>query len=124
MSLSPSRVDDFKYRETLAPVRTLIRESFQDDPSGGRGLNGHHVGGPADPHSPQSLRVGRRSPSVAKERTRDELIDSIVHTRTREHRVMPGFHNASDWEERKVMGIDCDKVSISSHKSRDMCVKE
>ena len=122
MSLSPSRVDDFKYRETLAPVRTLIRESFQDDPSGGRGLNGHHVGGPADPHSPQSLRVGRRSPSVAKERTRDELIDSIVHTRTREHRVMPGFHNASDWEERKVMGIDCDKVSISSHESRDMCV--
>ena len=47
---------------------------------------------------------------MAKERTRDELIDSIVHTRTREHRVMPGFHNASDWEERKAMGIDCDKV--------------
>ena len=107
MSLSPSRVDDFKYRETLAPVRTLIRESFRDDPSGGRGLNGHHAG---DPHSPSSVRIGRRSPSVAKERTRDELIDSIVHTRTREHRVMPGFHNASDWEERKAMGIDCDKV--------------
>ena len=50
---------------------------------------------------------------MAKERTRDELIDSIVHTRTREHRVMPGFHNASDWEERKAMGIDCDKVRRS-----------
>ena len=114
MSLSPSRVDDFKYRETLAPVRTLIRESFRDDPTGGRGLNGHGINGlgPDTSHisSPSSLRIGRRSPSVAKERTRDELIDSIVHTRTREHRVMPGFHNASDWEERKAMGIDCDKV--------------
>ena len=110
MSLSPSRVDDFKYRETLAPVRTLIRESFRDDPSGGRGLNGHNGHGPDAHSSPSSLRIGRRSPSVAKERTRDELIDSIVHTRTREHRVMPGFHNASDWEERKAMGIDCDKV--------------
>ena len=49
---------------------------------------------------------------MAKERTRDELIDSIVHTRTREHRVMPGFHAASDWDERKAMGIDCDKVRI------------
>lgn len=110
MSLSPSRVDDFKYRETLAPVRTLIRESFRDDPSGGRGLNGHNGHGPDAHSSPSSLRIGRRSPSVAKERTRDELIDSIVHTRTREHRVMPGFHNASDWEERKAMGIDCDKI--------------
>jgi hypothetical protein len=53
-----------------------------------------------------------RSPSVAKERTRDELIDSIVHTRTREHRVMPGFLTASSWEERKAINIDCDKVRI------------
>ena len=36
-----------------------------------------------------------RSPSVAKERTRDDLIDSIIHTRTKEHRVMPGFLTAS-----------------------------
>ena len=44
------------------------------------------------------------------ERTRDELIDSIVHTRTREHRVMPGFLTASNWEERRAINIDCDKV--------------
>ena len=31
-----------------------------------------------------------KSPSIPRERTRDELIDSIVHTRTREHRAMPG----------------------------------
>ncbi len=51
-----------------------------------------------------------RSPSVFPERTRDELIDSIVHTRTREHRAMPGFRAASSWEERRGMKIDCDKV--------------
>lgn len=33
-----------------------------------------------------------KSPSIPRERTRDELIDSIVHTRTREHRAMPGEH--------------------------------
>ena len=144
MSLSPSRIDEFKYRETIAPVRSMIRESFRehDMASGGRGLNGHalnghsngsvghqlpprpeshhshgagHVAGVAPAHnshapSSNSTRLVRRSPSVAKERTRDELIDSIVHTRTREHRVMPGFHDASDWEERKALGIDCDKV--------------
>ena len=32
---------------------------------------------------------------MAKERTRDDLIDSIIHTRTKEHRVMPGFLTAS-----------------------------
>jgi len=140
MSLSPSRIDEFKYRETIAPVRSMIRESFRehDMAGGGRGLNGHglglngHSAGggggghqlPHDHHHTQGAAVGshnhagstnstrmvRRSPSVAKERTRDELIDSIVHTRTREHRVMPGFHDASDWEERKALGIDCDKV--------------
>ena len=110
MSLSPSRIDEFKYRQTVAPVRTLIRDSFRDEGSaGGRGLNGHSS---ANDHGHMNVRHVRRSPSVAKERTRDELIDSIVHTRTREHRVMPGFHSASDWEERKVMGIDCDKVII------------
>jgi hypothetical protein len=108
MSLSPSRIDEFKYRENVAPVRSMIRDSFRDEPSGARGLNGHSVGGGHGDH--QSHRMVRRSPSVAKERTRDDLIDSIVHTRTREHRVMPGFHNASDWEERKAMRIDCDKV--------------
>ena len=141
MSLSPSRIDEFKYRETVAPVRSMIRESFRehDMAGGGRGLNRHglngHNGGlhqglpPPNPHhtphqqgatvsahnghgaaSSNSARLVRRSPSVAKERTRDELIDSIVHTRTREHRVMPGFHEATDWEERKAKGIDCDKV--------------
>ncbi len=29
VSLSPSRMDGIKYREALAPVRTLIRESFK-----------------------------------------------------------------------------------------------
>jgi len=139
MSLSPSRIDEFKYRETIAPVRSMIRESFREHDmasGGGRALNGHglngHSGGhhqglpPPNPHhtphprdsasahnshaSSNSARLVRRSPSVAKERTRDELIDSIVHTRTREHRVMPGFHDATDWEERKASGIDCDKV--------------
>ena len=68
---------------------------------------------------------------MAKERTRDDLIDSIIHTRTKEHRVMPGFLTASrslntfiaclsshltnchfncSWEERKAINIDCDKV--------------
>ncbi len=128
MSLSPSRIDEFKYRETIAPVRNLIRESFRDDPAGGgrglsgstndvmSGISGHHMSTSGSHHGSHMLtglagRAVRRSPSVAKERTRDELIDSIVHTRTREHRVMPGFHNASDWEERKVLRIDCDKVS-------------
>ena len=112
MSLSPSRIDEFKYRETVAPVRSMIRDSFREDTAGGRGLNGQMAPAAAPEPSPSSsVRMVRRSPSVAKERTRDELIDSIVHTRTREHRVMPGFHDASDWEERKAMRIDCDKVS-------------
>lgn len=99
-SLSPSRLDQCKYREVLAPVRTLIRESFRDDslsPSSGVSI------------CDLGIRT-RRSPSVTKERTRDELIDSIVHTRTREHRVMPGFHSTTNWEERKAIQIDCDKV--------------
>ena len=37
-----------------------------------------------------------KSPSIPRERTRDELIDSIVHTRTREHRAMPGEQDGDD----------------------------
>merc|ERR1712180_184660 len=51
-----------------------------------------------------------RSPSIPRERTRDELIDSIVHTRTREHRAMPGFKSATDFDERRSLRVDCDKV--------------
>jgi protein-tyrosine phosphatase len=51
-----------------------------------------------------------KSPSIPRERTRDELIDSIVHTRTREHRAMPGFRSSTDYDERKSMRVDCDKV--------------
>merc|ERR1712002_113988 len=51
-----------------------------------------------------------KSPSIPMERTRDELIDSIVHTRTREHRAMPGFKSATDYDERRSMRVDCDKV--------------
>jgi len=51
-----------------------------------------------------------RSPSIPRETTRDELIDSIVHTRTREHRPLPGFKSASDYDERRSLRVDCDKV--------------
>merc|ERR1719308_591726 len=51
-----------------------------------------------------------KSPSIQRERTRDELIDSIVHTRTKEHRAMPGFKSATDYDERRSMRVDCDKV--------------
>jgi len=51
-----------------------------------------------------------KSPSIPRETTRDELIDSIIHTRTREHRPLPGFKSASDYDERRGMRIDCDKV--------------
>merc|ERR1712130_737606 len=51
-----------------------------------------------------------KSPSIPRETTRDELIDSIIHTRTREHRPLPGFKSASDYDERRNLRIDCDKV--------------
>jgi len=51
-----------------------------------------------------------KSPSIPRERTRDELIDSIVHTRTKEHRAMPGFRSSTDYDERRSMRVDCDKV--------------
>merc|ERR1712038_1553923 len=61
-----------------------------------------------DDNSNRHLRL--KSPSIPRERTRDELIDSIVHTRTREHRAMPGFKSATDYDERRTMRVDCDKV--------------
>ncbi|XP_023336889.1 dual specificity protein phosphatase 3 [Eurytemora carolleeae] len=62
------------------------------------------------PSTPPNRNLRLKSPSIPKERTRDELIDSIVHTRTREHRVMPGFRSSTDYDERKSMRVDCDKV--------------
>jgi len=56
----------------------------------------------------RNLRI--KSPSIPRERTRDELIDSIIHTRTKEHRVMPGFRSSSDYGERQSMKVDCDRV--------------
>jgi len=61
-----------------------------------------------DDREDRNLRL--RSPSRPRETTRDELIDSIVHTRTREHRPLPGFKSASDYDERRYIRIDCDKV--------------
>jgi len=60
--------------------------------------------------APENRHLRMRSPSIPRERTRDELIDSIVHTRTREHRAMPGFKSATDYDERRSMRVDCDKV--------------
>ena len=85
MSLSPSRMDEFTLRESLSPVRQLIRDSFSDD---GPGSSSLIIG---SGRGETGFRSRLKSPSVSRERTRDELIDSIVHTRTREHRVMPGF---------------------------------
>ena len=124
MSLSPSRLDEVKLRETLTPVRALIRDSFNDDvmsPTSslvigtGRGLSGSKGGRMEESSSRLGVNelnrnIRLKSPSIGKERTRDDLIDSIVYTRTREHRAMPGFRDASDWEERRKMRIDCDKV--------------
>jgi len=60
--------------------------------------------------TPENRYLRLKSPSIPQERTRDELIDSIVHTRTREHRAMPGFKSASDYDERRSMRVDCDRV--------------
>ena len=68
----------------------------------GRGLSGSA--------GETGLRSRLKSPRVPRELMRDELIDSIVHTRTREHRVMPGLVATSDWSERRAIKIDCDKV--------------
>merc|ERR1711953_581831 len=58
----------------------------------------------------ENRNIRLKSPSIPRETTRDELIDSIVHTRTREHRPLPGFKSASDYDERRHLRIDCDKV--------------
>lgn len=52
----------------------------------------------------------KRAPSAARNRTRDELIDSIIFTRTAENRRMPGQKASTSWEERHAMNIDCDEV--------------
>lgn len=89
-SLPPSGYDG----RTTARQRTVFRME-RSDPPGSPQLNRH---------------VRLKSPSIPKERTRDELIDSILHTRTREHRVMPGFKSSTDFEERRSLRVDCDKV--------------
>ena len=85
----------------------MIRESFSDEP-GSRGINGMHH----HHHHHHDHRSARhKSPSVGRvERTRDELIDSIIHTRTAENRVMPGMVSTTDWNERRAIRIDCDRV--------------
>merc|ERR1712243_169380 len=80
--------------DTRPRCRTVLRISPKDE----------------DTSSPTSRHTRLKSPSIPMERTRDELIDSIVHTRTREHRAMPGFKSATDYDERRSMRVDCDKV--------------
>jgi len=75
--------------------RTVFRMESSRRPSSPRAEN-------------RNLRL--KSPSIPRERTRDELIDSIIHTRTREHRAMPGFKSSTDYDERRSMRVDCDKV--------------
>lgn len=94
VSLGPSR------GLSLPPVpiprsrqRTVFRSSARDD---------------AEQDNNRNLRL--RSPSIPRERSRDELIDSIVHTRTREHRPLPGMKSSTDFDERQSMKVDCDKV--------------
>lgn len=89
----------------------MIRDSFSDmdTPAGTRGISGT-VGGGSRASVDRSLRL--KSPSVGRtvERTRDELIDSIIYTRTAENRVMPGMLATTDWNERRAIRIDCDRV--------------
>lgn len=80
--------------DTRPRCRTVFRISPKDE----------------DTSSPTSRHTRLKSPSIPRERTRDELIDSIVHTRTREHRAMPGFKSATDFDERRSLRVDCDKV--------------
>ena len=90
VSLSPSRLDEVKYREALSPVRALIRDSFSDDSTsptssliigsgrnlnggfkssyssggGGSGGSGSGVGGAGSDALRRNIRL--KSPSVAK----------------------------------------------------------
>merc|ERR1739838_1196372 len=88
-SLPPSALVDRATRH-----RTVFRHSARDEAVA----------------APENRNMRLRSPSIPRERTRDELIDSIVHTRTREHRAMPGFKSATDFDERRSLRVDCDKV--------------
>ena len=88
------------YRSTFVPsasTRSFIREMFDDNSS----INRRRNRSPSPYMSPQIAPRGR---------TRDDLIDSIIHTRTNEHRVMPGQIACSSWDERKANKVDCDKV--------------
>lgn len=84
-SIAPPNLDRYSRQ------RTVFRTCLQDDATSSR-------------------HIRLKSPSIPRERTRDELIDSIVHTRTREHRAMPGFKSATDFDERRSLRVDCDKV--------------
>ena len=102
MSVAPaSRV---KFRETTMPTRGRIRDSFDDSASRLRFQRSPSV------QLERSVGYYTRAPPAYKTATRDDLIDSIMHTRTNEHRVMPGFRTATTWEERRGVNVDCDKV--------------
>merc|ERR1711936_550996 len=88
-SLPPSGLADRALRQ-----RTVFRRSAREESQ----------------TTPENRNIRLKSPSIPRERTRDELIDSIVHTRTREHRAMPGFISATDYDERRSIRVDCDKV--------------
>ncbi|TRY77887.1 hypothetical protein TCAL_06161 [Tigriopus californicus] len=81
-----------RYRDVINPIRAKINTAFSDE-------------------KPFESKVYyTRAPSLVKETTRDDLIDSILHTRTSENRRMPGFFTATNWEERNYANVDCDKV--------------
>merc|ERR1719464_758051 len=93
MSLSPSRLDEVKFREALTPVRALIRDSFNDDVmsptsslviGSGRGLSGSKNVRIEESSSRLGVNelnrnIRLKSPSVGKERTRDDLIENCLH---------------------------------------------
>eukprot|EP00095_Tigriopus_kingsejongensis_P009457 snap_masked-scaffold197_size267318-processed-gene-1.0 protein:Tk09457 transcript:snap_masked-scaffold197_size267318-processed-gene-1.0-mRNA-1 annotation:"dual specificity protein phosphatase 3" len=87
-SLGPT----LRYREVINPIRSMINSSFSDE-------------------KPFESKVYySKAPSSIKETTRNDLIDSILHTRTPENRRMPGFYSSTNWEERSYAKVDCDKV--------------
>jgi len=95
---------------TLAPTRGLsLPPSGLEDRSRQRTVF-RTTGATKRDSTPPNRNLRLKSPSIPRERTRDELIDSIVHTRTKEHRVMPGFRSSSDYHDRREMRVDCDKV--------------
>merc|ERR1712066_56860 len=88
LSIPPSSLSSRAIRQRTVASLTAVDDSLQ----------------------PENRHLRLRSPSIPRETARDELIDSIVHTRTREHRPLPGFKSASDYDERRHLRIDCDKV--------------